>query len=242
MERPHDARNGMVGKRPSSVFSTAPPARLRPPGARVNLGAAASGANGNYGVWNRYLRQRQPRRRRQGQISNFFDSNVGARSTYVTNTLLGLQRNGQAFINIIGGATPKAASSDRLTFGAGEAYQCRCQHDIAVARTVRDRHRWLRWSRGFDRRRIALSGWQQTGRLQQLPLVNAGDQARHHSPFARRFGYCERTRARLLHLQKRGRPDPIWLHRRGCRGRRRAPRNVQRKRHVNGIDDGSVGF
>ena len=102
--------------------------------------------------------------------------------------------------------------------------QCRCQHDIAVARTVRDRHRWLRWSRRFDRRRIALSGWQQTGRLQQLPLVNAST-----------------TRARLLHLQQRGLPDLIWLHRRGCRGRRRAPRNVQRNT-LSGIDDRSFGF
>jgi hypothetical protein len=39
-----------------------------------------------------------------GPNLEIFDSNAGARSTYVANTLLGLERNGQAFINIIGGA------------------------------------------------------------------------------------------------------------------------------------------
>ena len=32
-------------------------------------------------------------------------------------------------------------------------------------------------------------------------LASTRETPRHHSPFARRFGYCERTRARLLHLQ-----------------------------------------
>jgi hypothetical protein len=39
-----------------------------------------------------------------GPNLEIFDSNAGARSTYVANTLLGLERNGQAFINVIGGA------------------------------------------------------------------------------------------------------------------------------------------
>jgi len=88
------------------------PARLRPR-ERANLGAAASGANvditlassaaitvsgtgsfGNVGIGTTT----------PGPNLEIFDSNAGARSTYVANTLLGLERNGQAFINIIGGA------------------------------------------------------------------------------------------------------------------------------------------
>ena len=55
---------------------------------------------------------------------------------------------------------------------------------------------------------------------------------------------CERlaTRARSPSSTKRGRPDPIWLHRRGRRGRRRAPRNVRASGALSAIDDRSIGF
>jgi hypothetical protein len=115
-------------------------ARLRPR-ERAWTSRAASGANGNYGVWNRYLRQRQHRHDdARAKSQNFWFKGGRTRSTYVANTLLGLQRNGQAFINIIGSATsllgldsviperrPKAAS-DATTIPTGlrsvrEAYQ-----------------------------------------------------------------------------------------------------------------------
>jgi hypothetical protein len=95
-----------LARRPPSVFSTAAPARRHLGSALTSAlwqaaqtstslcSVSGTGIFGNVGIGTTT----------PGPNVEIFDSNAGARSTCVANTLLGLERNGQAFINIIGGA------------------------------------------------------------------------------------------------------------------------------------------
>jgi hypothetical protein len=135
----------------------------------VNLGAAASGANGNYGVWNRYLRQRQHRHDdARAKSQNFLIQMRGTkhlRCKYAPRPaaqrpvvhqhhrrreVTRRSRFGDS------GATSQGRvrydnNTNRLTFGAGGVSNqivIVSSRNVGVStaspwRTVRDRYRWI---------------------------------------------------------------------------------------------------